>query len=240
MGSDMKYKDVLKQTMKRRSKRERNLRKRHQAMMVGQRACNGCTACGEVVGVEELKKPYYQPCQHRNGQGCGSYSSRPQSCREFYCLYSDGLNVGRPDQCGVLYFVKGRRFGETTLEIYETRKDAFLTEFRECLSTVNKLASRGIIIPIILFVRFGVPVPTAWDGQNYKVKSVDFGHPRLRYSVRAEYEVEDTRWWQELLDKWVQDEVVVDFWIKSAIMFSLPCGLSEPQEGHRDHPYRPG
>ena len=30
MGSDMKYKDVLKQTMKRRSKRERNLRKRHQ------------------------------------------------------------------------------------------------------------------------------------------------------------------------------------------------------------------
>ena len=202
----MKYKDVLKQTMKRRRKRERNLRKRQQTAVEGQRACNGCTACCEVVGVEELKKSYYEPCQHCNGQGCGSYGSRPQSCREFYCLYSDGLNVGRPDQCGVLYFVTGRRLGNFTLEIYETRKDAFLTEFRECLSTVNKLASRGILIPTILFVRFGVPVPTAWDGQNCKVKSVSFGEPRFCYSVRTECEAEDTRWWRELLEKVVQEE----------------------------------
>jgi len=210
----MGYKDDMKQAMKRRRKRERDIRteqyrgKRQRVMTQWRRSCDGCTACCEVLGVEELKKQYYQPCSHCVNQGCGIYNIRPRSCRNYYCLYLAGLTAGRPDKYGVLYFLtRGTLIGNhTTLEIYETREDAFLMRFRECLLMAGYLTSIGIDVPYILFVRFGFPIPTAWGGQTYQVKHINLGPPNIRYTIRSEHEAEDTEWWNALLDKLVREE----------------------------------
>lgn len=204
----MTYKDDLKRARKKRRQREHERRKRWRVVARGLQPCDGCTACCEVLGVEELRKGYYVPCEHCTAHGCGTYENRPKSCREFYCLYSTGLTADRPDQSGVMYFLSGGKFlgGRTTLEIYETRRDAFLTEFRKCLATADSLARKGLAIPYLLFVRFGLPIPTEWEGQNHKVKHVNLGPVNIRYMVRTEQEVEDTQWWRALLDRVVQEE----------------------------------
>lgn len=212
----MTYRDNLKQARKKRRKREHDRRKREHdqrkrlwVAAQGVQPCDGCTACCEVLGVEELKKAYYLPCGHCTAHGCGIYEARPKSCQGFYCLYSEGVTTDRPDQCGVLYFLTGGNFlgGQPTLEIYETRQDAFLTQFRKCLSTADNLARKGMGIPYLIFVRFGFPIPTAWDGQNNKVKHLSLGPPNIRYTIRSEHEDEDTQWWQGLLDRLVQEEL---------------------------------
>ena len=62
------------------------------------------------------------------------------------------------------------------------------------------------MIPSILFIRFGFPIPTAWEGQKYQVKHINLGAPDIRYTIRSDHEAEDTRWWGELLDKLVREE----------------------------------
>ena len=212
---DMTYKDDLKQARKKRRKQkhdrckqEHDRHKRLRVVAQGLQPCNGCTACCEVLGVEELKKAYYLPCGHCMGQGCGIYETRPKSCQDFYCLYSEGVTTDRPDQCGVLYFLSNGKLmgGHTTLEIFETRQDAFLTQYRKCLSMADSLTRRGLVIPFLFFVRFGFPIPTVWDGQNNKVKSLSIGPPNILYTIRSEHEDEDTRWWQELLNKVMRGE----------------------------------
>lgn len=56
--------------------------------------------------VEELSKPQGQWCEHcKIGQGCGIYETRPQSCREFQCLWltEDWVPIDlRPDKSKVV------------------------------------------------------------------------------------------------------------------------------------------
>jgi hypothetical protein len=77
------------------------------------RDCGGCTACCGIVGVKEIDKPAWSPCQHvaacatPNGEaGCGIYQDRPGSCKHYWCMYSGGFLKGgiemRPDRLGVI------------------------------------------------------------------------------------------------------------------------------------------
>lgn len=54
----------------------------------------------------------YHSCDHVTRAGCGVYETRPQTCREFHCVWLRG-GIGddeqtRPDQLGVLfdYFIE--------------------------------------------------------------------------------------------------------------------------------------
>ena len=52
------------------------------------RACGTCTMCCKTMRVPELEKPIDKWCPHCiKGQGCGIYEQRPNSCREFLCVY---------------------------------------------------------------------------------------------------------------------------------------------------------
>lgn len=77
-----------------------------------QYSCDGCTVCCEVMGVEELNKRKWEKCQHA-GIGCHIYETRPQSCREFQCMWLQGL-VGdestRPDKLGLMFRLDDDRF----------------------------------------------------------------------------------------------------------------------------------
>jgi hypothetical protein len=68
------------------------------------RECGDCTACCTVLGVHELKKAPSTPCCHECATGCSTYESRPESCREFRCVWLDGAFEEhlRPDKLGLV------------------------------------------------------------------------------------------------------------------------------------------
>lgn len=70
------------------------------------RACGECAACCFFPAIESLAKPAFQLCQHSARSGCGIYSSRPQECRDYECLWLSndiGEPTDRPDQLGIVF-----------------------------------------------------------------------------------------------------------------------------------------
>ena len=52
------------------------------------RSCGACTLCCKVFDVPSLNKPAGTWCPHcKPGAGCGIHDTRPQHCREFFCLW---------------------------------------------------------------------------------------------------------------------------------------------------------
>src|SRR5665213_2690643 len=70
------------------------------------RECGECTACCTVIAVHELQKANNQACCHL-GDGCRIYPTRPDSCREWSCLWLNGGLPGddlrRPDRLGLVF-----------------------------------------------------------------------------------------------------------------------------------------
>lgn len=53
--------------------------------------CGDCSLCCKLLGIKELDKPKLQWCSHCSpGNGCKIYQDRPQSCREFECMWLMG------------------------------------------------------------------------------------------------------------------------------------------------------
>jgi hypothetical protein len=76
--------------------------------------CDGCTMCCKIMGVTELEKPRDTNCKFcAKGRGCTIYSNRPESCKNFECLwlqsqspdvpYTFGPEL-RPDRCRVVMY----------------------------------------------------------------------------------------------------------------------------------------
>ncbi|MGH6818200.1 MAG: YkgJ family cysteine cluster protein [Methylovirgula sp.] len=61
-----------------------------------QRACGACSLCCKLLPVAALNKPHDRWCTHcRPGNGgCTIYETRPQTCREFDCLWLAEPSVG--------------------------------------------------------------------------------------------------------------------------------------------------
>ena len=52
------------------------------------RSCANCTMCCKIMGIAELSKPRNQWCPNCDvGKSCKIYADRPQSCRDFNCIY---------------------------------------------------------------------------------------------------------------------------------------------------------
>ncbi len=61
------------------------------------RTCGQCTACCKTHGIFELSKPPGEWCSNCDiGKGCKVYGNHPQSCKDFRCLWLDGM--GRDDE----------------------------------------------------------------------------------------------------------------------------------------------
>ena len=72
--------------------------------------CGECTACCTLMEVTEIRKPRCKACGYLDGKGCGIYESRPQSCREFECIWLQSQKRDepwpkrmRPDKCGIMF-----------------------------------------------------------------------------------------------------------------------------------------
>lgn len=94
------------------------------------RSCGGCTACCTVLAVDELRKPMRWACDHLTCGGCRVYAERPQSCRDFNCLWLRGEIAGdestRPDRLGVLFdYYQSAASDESRLVAFEVWEGAF-------------------------------------------------------------------------------------------------------------------
>jgi hypothetical protein len=73
------------------------------------RRCGDCTACCTVMGVKDLDppKPPGARCPQVCSRGCRIYEFRPDSCREFACVWVQGglPKQYRPDRVGVVFGV---------------------------------------------------------------------------------------------------------------------------------------
>jgi hypothetical protein len=62
------------------------------------RQCGECTLCCKLLGIKELRKPQYEWCPHCDiGHGCTIYGDRPQSCRDYECMWLQTEVI--PDEC---------------------------------------------------------------------------------------------------------------------------------------------
>lgn len=59
-----------------------------QKTTVSGRSCGTCTLCCKVYTVPAIDKAAGRWCQHCTpGRGCGIYETRPEQCRDFFCLW---------------------------------------------------------------------------------------------------------------------------------------------------------
>lgn len=77
------------------------------------RACGDCTLCCTTMAVSEIGKPYNEPCGAlacAPARGCSIYKTRPRGCRDFSCLWAQGLLPGslRPDKVRAVASMNGR------------------------------------------------------------------------------------------------------------------------------------
>jgi len=69
--------------------------------------CGDCTLCCELLPIAEINKPHSQLCGDCTlKKGCGIYNTRPESCRNFNCLFIESNDMGellRPNNCNVIF-----------------------------------------------------------------------------------------------------------------------------------------
>lgn len=74
--------------------------------LLPKRACDDCTVCCTVCGIDELAKPADTRCVHLAVDGgCGIYAQRPGACRDFFCGWRRLpwlTNNLRPDRSGII------------------------------------------------------------------------------------------------------------------------------------------
>lgn len=70
------------------------------------KACGACNMCCKVLDIEELNKPAGPLCPNCiAGSGCAIYSSRPDVCRDYVCLWKSERALSpqlRPDRVGTI------------------------------------------------------------------------------------------------------------------------------------------
>ena len=60
----------------------------HHPSIVPGRTCDACAMCCKLPEIKALDKPRNQWCSHcADHQRCSIYEARPQTCRNFHCLY---------------------------------------------------------------------------------------------------------------------------------------------------------
>ena len=92
------------------------------------RACEACSVCCEILEIPTLKKPKKTLCSNVcSTGGCSIYDTRPEECRTFQCLWSEGFTGPgqRPDKSGIMAYYVDTQYGRTLL-ILEVKQKAFV------------------------------------------------------------------------------------------------------------------
>lgn len=106
-------------------------------------SCDECSACCTVLGVAELKKPDYVPCEHLCDKGCSIYEQRPPSCKGYECFWLANSVAAelRPDRIGVVIEMKDFPFGGglTMREVWQGAFDESKELFHDLASQLKRM-----------------------------------------------------------------------------------------------------
>lgn len=141
------------------------------------RECGTCTVCCTVTKVPELNKPENVTCKYVCGvgsgcTGCSIYKDRPQSCRNFKCLWLQTPEMDdnlRPDKSGVMFeSIPGKRTVVATVDPWrhEVGKDPQITEAIDQLVKQDRpviVTSAGHPHPLTILPD-GWTMEQAWSG----------------------------------------------------------------------------
>ena len=119
------------------------------------RACEGCTLCCKVIGVQALEKPMGVWCEHCVPKGgCAIYAERPGECRTFDCGYLKEPSLGpewKPSESKIVLLTEdgGRRI---VAHVDTQRPDAWKREpFYSTLKQWSKdNAPRGVQVVVAI------------------------------------------------------------------------------------------
>lgn len=69
------------------------------------RTCGDCQMCCTTFPIHALEKPAFTRCPNQCEAGCSIYNNRPVECRQFVCMWLNGIfdERDRPDRLGVLF-----------------------------------------------------------------------------------------------------------------------------------------
>jgi hypothetical protein len=131
--------------------------------------CGPCTECCTVVSVRELRKPLYSRCEHLGDHpGCAVYAGRPNSCRDWTCVWLAGLlgegDGYRPDNSGIVLSLD-KREGVLVLDVYEGKPGtaADLSRLEYLVRKINARLGRFGPIGLVLISPHGVGVGYPFD-----------------------------------------------------------------------------
>ena len=126
-------------------------------MTAPKKECGSCTACCRFMGIADMEppKPKGVWCSHCNiGKGCGIYTARPQSCKDFECSYLAAFDTPkppplelRPDKSHVMMIPDAS--GENiVLYVDEHRRDAW----RKPMITriIKGLQEKGVDVCVVI------------------------------------------------------------------------------------------
>lgn len=117
------------------------------------RRCGPCTACCTALAVDAIGKDEFRPCAMlRPGRGgCKVYETRPESCREWKCMWLLGTGEAshRPDKLGIVLDVQwSEPIQAYFLKVFEVRPGAHKTPAAEAL--IKSIASAGPEVVAVL------------------------------------------------------------------------------------------
>ena len=133
--------------------------------------CGECTTCCELLPIPELQKPESTLCGFcKINVGCSIYKSRPNSCKEFNCVYIQNEEIDlelRPDNCKVMF----ERVTDTLYLALELPRDVGSWREKKVSDFIKKLNENGISIIVSSFTKTpkefllaeGVTKEQAWN-----------------------------------------------------------------------------
>ncbi len=126
----------------------RRLAKKVREKEAARRVCGSCTECCTALSIPVILKPAGTPCLNlipKPGHGCEVYEDRPAACRDFKCLWLQGMpGAERPDASGVMFTVTDDRsqYPKQVLVARELREGAI----DESMTLLMRLAKGQLII----------------------------------------------------------------------------------------------
>lgn len=187
---------------------KRHLRSLPMVQLGDGQPCGECNACCTILSVMELKKPYCSTCEHilpspENPQHtCGIYSSRPESCKSYSCLWRELPIIPntknrptsmpetlRPDQCGFMLTLDGDNHG-LWIEVHFTNTPQFPVTMK-LLNFALLVAKQlfEIYQPAVNGIKFYHPEDNI--GVAYPVDTQKYPNHRLADNSPRDYESAD-------------------------------------------------
>jgi len=139
------------------TRKNRRLVKKGVEKALTKHPCGPCAACCTTMQVAEIAKAEGARCPNlvmkAEGEGCGIYSKRPESCRSFNCVWRVGLLdsllpgiPGRPDQLGLLFDINNTHAeGIHLLVVREIATGAV----EKNMKLLHELAAQGHVMYLI-------------------------------------------------------------------------------------------